>query len=304
MDSVLIVGTGALASLFAARLAPHSKVTMLGSWPEGIKALRASGVILVEGDKETSFAIKVTDDPQACGRHRLALVLVKSWQTARAAAQLRQCLTADGVALSLQNGYGNLQVLQEALGARRATLGATTAGATLLAPGRVRAGGEGFIHLVAHEGLEPLVSVFQSAGFDIDVSDDVDSLMWGKLVINAAINPLTGILGVPNGQLLEPAPLTELMGAAAEEAAAVAHALGVRLPYRDPTAMVTYIARTTAANHSSMLQDVMRGAPTEIEAISGAIVRQGEQAGVPTPVNRILRTLVSAVVSTRKGSRP
>lgn len=293
-----------MACLFAARLAPHSSVTMLGSWPEGITALRASGVILVEGDKETSRDVKVADDPHGCGQHRIALVLVKSWQTARAAAQLRQCLTADGVALSLQNGYGNLQVLQEALGAGRATLGVTTTGATLLSPGRVRSGGDGPMCFGPHEGLEPLLPVLQSAGFEVEVSDDLDGLVWGKLAINAGINPLTGILGIPNGQLLEDALLTELMGAAAEEVAAVANALGVRLPYRDPAATVAEIAKTTAANHSSMLQDIMRGAPTEIEAISGAIVRQGQQANVPTPVNRILWTLVRAIVSARRGSNP
>jgi 2-dehydropantoate 2-reductase len=260
-------------------------------------------VTLVDGDSETAYDIGATDDPGACGEHTYALVLVKSWQTSRAAEQLRLCLTDDGIALTLQNGYGNLQILQEALGPRRAALGVTTTGATLISPGRVRAGGKGPIHLVPYNELEPLVSIFRNAGFEIEVSDDLDSLVWGKLVINAGINPLTAILGVPNGQLLEHEQATELMELAAEEAASVAKALGAQLPYEDPLAMVADVARKTGSNHSSMLQDIMRGAPTEIEAISGAIVQQGEQIGVDTPVNKVLWKLVCALVSTKQGNR-
>ena len=295
MDSILIVGTGALACLFAARLAPYTRVTMLGTWTAGIAALRASGVTLVDGDNETTHDIGATDDPHACGKHRFALVLVKSWQTARATEQLDQCLTDDGVALTLQNGYGNLQILQEALSEERVVIGATTMGATLLTPGRVKAGGDGLVHIVRRSSLEPLVSLFQKAEFETEETDDVDSLVWGKLVINVGINPLTAILAIPNGKLLEHAPARELMKAAAREAAAVAESLGVALPFKDPIAAVTEVARKTAANHSSMLQDIGRGAPTEIDATCGAVVRQGELVNVDTPVNRVLWKLVSAM---------
>jgi 2-dehydropantoate 2-reductase len=302
MESVLIAGSGALACLFAARLAPHARVTMLGTWPEGIAALQSSGVVLEEGDEQRSFKISATDDPRSCEKHRYALVLVKSWQTQRAADQLRDCLTADGVALTLQNGYGNLEILQETLGSGHAALGVTTTGATLLSPGHVRAGGKGPIHLVPQKKLEPLLSLFQAAGFEIARSDDLDSLVWGKLVINAGINPLTALLGIPNGQLLAQPQAKDLMAAAAQEAAAVAAALGVRLPYDDPVESVSDVARKTSTNHSSMLQDMRRGAPTEIEAISGAIARIGDREGVQTPVNAILRKLVLAAVSIKKGN--
>ena len=135
----------------------------------------------------------------------------------------------------------------------------------------------------------------ERAGFELEYVADTEALLWGKLVVNAAINPLTGLLGVPNGELLRRAPVRALMGSTAREVASVAHALGITLPYNDPVAAVEGVARDTAENHSSMLQDIRRGAITEIDAICGAIVGSGERMGVPVPVNHCLWNLVQAL---------
>ncbi len=297
-DSLLIAGTGALACLFAARLAAAGvAVTLLGTWREGLEALRAHGVRLVGADgSEQGYPVRATDDPADCAGARLALVLVKSWQTERAARHLAGCLAADGLALTLQNGLGNRETLEEILGADRVALGVTTTGGTLVGPGRVRPGGEGPISLGAHPRLEPLADLLRRAGFEVEQVPAADALLWSKLVINAAINPLTALLRVPNGELLNRPSARLLMAAAASEAAAVAEALGLRLTFADPVAAAEAVARRTAINHSSMFQDVQRGAPTEIDAICGAIVRAGEQCGLSTPVNRTLWLLVKAMV--------
>jgi len=296
-DTILILGTGAMASLFAARLsAAGVQVTMIGSWPEGLRALKGHGVRLVNQDgSEQSYRVQVSHDPKDCVGVRIALVLVKSWQTRRAAAQLAQCLAPDGVALTLQNGVGNRELLAQALGAKRVALGVTTAGATLLSPGRVQAAGEGVISLGAHPGLSPLANWFRSAGFLIENAPDANALLWGKLVINAAINPLTALLRLPNGELLTRGTARSLMQKVAREAAAVAVAQGIRLPYPDPVVATETIARRTASNRSSMLQDVLRGAPTEIDSICGAIIQAGDKTGVPTPIIRTLWQLVRAL---------
>ncbi len=294
---MLIVGTGAMACLFAARLsASGSEVTLLGTWREGIEALRRGGVTLVDQEgHEQTYPVCATDDPAECAGAHSALVLVKSWQTERAAMQLAGCLAPDGIALTLQNGMGNREKLIKALGAQRVALGVTTIGANLLGPGRVRLAGDGVISLSVHSRLGGMSDKLRMAGFIVETAPDPDSLLWGKLVINAAINPLTALLSVPNGALLERPTMRALMTTVAREAAAVAVALGVHLPYPDPVVAVETIARRTAANRSSMLQDVLRGAPTEIDAICGAIVTAGEQTGVPTPVNRTLWQLVKAL---------
>ncbi|MEA3349301.1 MAG: 2-dehydropantoate 2-reductase [Chloroflexota bacterium] len=294
-DSILIVGTGALANLFAARLAAAGVgVTMLGSWPEGLAALRQDGVRL--GDQV--YPVIATADPADCAGARLALVLVKSWQTERAARQLAECLAPDGIALTLQNGLGNNAILQRYLGAERSGAGVTTTGATLLGPGHVRPGGEGIISLGQHPRLGKMIQLLRDSDFSVEVAPDLESLTWSKLLINVAINPLTALLRVPNGQLLEIPSARNVITAAVLEVARVAQSKNISLTFDDPVAAAEDVAHRTAANRSSMLQDTSRGAPTEIDAICGAVVAAGEECGIPTPVNRTLWQLVRALIST------
>ena len=298
MNDILIVGTGALATLFAARLsgAGHS-ISMLGSWKAGLETLRQGGVHLVDSNgDEHQFRVRVLNDPGDCQGIQYALVLVKAWQTERIAGQLVACLAEDGLAVTLQNGLGNREALAGRLGANRVALGATTTGATLLGPGRVREGGEGVISIEQHPALGSIEAALRSANFHVNIVEDAQSLIWGKLVINAAINPLTAILRVPNGKLLELPSAREMMKALAVETARVAEAEKISLPFPDPVAAAEEVARKTAANHSSMLQDVLRGAPTEIDAICGAVVKIGQKHGIHTPINWACWKLVKAMV--------
>ena len=296
-EPILIVGTGALATLFAARLSAQGHdITMLGTWDAGLDALQREGARLVDaGGRERVYPVRVTRDPAAARGATLALVLVKAWQTDRAAHQLADCLDDDGLAVTLQNGLGNDDILADAIGRARVALGVSTTGATLLGPGLVRAGGEGTISVEAHPRLGGLESALRRARFNVELVADAKSLVWGKLVVNAAINPLTALLRVPNGELLKRPSARVVMKALAEETAAVASAQSVRLPFSNPSEAAESVAEKTAANHSSIFQDVRRGAPTEIDAICGAVTRAGARHGVPTPVNRACWQLVRAL---------
>lgn len=297
MNKILIVGTGALATLFAARLTQAKyQVTMLGMWKDGIEALNQNGARLVDsGGGEGSFRVHATNDPRECAGARRVIVLVKAWQTERVARQLRDCLADDGLVLTLQNGLGNCETLARDLGTGRVALGSTTTGATLLGPGLVKAGGEGIVSLERNQALGPLEDALKSAGFNVQTVKNPESLIWGKLVVNAAINPLTALLRVKNGELLRRPFAREVMRALARETAQVARAENIALPFDDPIARAEEVAKKTAANTSSMLQDVLRGAPTEIDAICGAVVQAAERHGIGAPVNWTCWQLVKAL---------
>lgn len=297
MKKVLIVGTGALATLFAARLAAAgSQVTMLGTWKNALEALNRDGARLVTAEGvEIRFPVRATDDPAECTDIDLALVLVKAWQTQEAAGKLSACLPASALAVTLQNGLGNREILCEALGDAQVLLGVCTYGATLLGPGLARSGGEGVLSLEARPRSGEVECLLRGAGFRVNIVPNANALAWGKLVINAAINPLTALLRVPNGELLKRPAARLLMRGLAEEAAAVAAAGGVSLPFDDPRKVVEDVARRTAANRSSMLQDVERGARTEIDAICGAVTRAAQERGLPAPVNWTMWHLVNAL---------
>ena len=295
-NSILIVGTGAMAGLFGVRLGPHAEVTLLGTWKAGLEALARDGIRLQENGSAVQVPVRTSSNPAECEGAEIALFLVKSWQTQRAAARLARCLAPQGVALTLQNGLGNLELLEAELGTQRVALGVTTVGATLLGPGKVRAGGMGATYVAPHPRLEPLVDLLQIAGFEVHPAENLESLVWGKLVVNCGINALSALLEVPNGELLSRPGARAVMQEAAQETARVAEASGVKLPYSDPVEQVEGVARRTASNISSMLQDIRRGAPTEIDAINGAVVRVADRLGVPAPINRALWNLVRAKV--------
>jgi len=295
MIELLIVGTGAMALLFGSRLAGAGvKVSFLGSWKEGITAIKDNGIRVAGPEGERVYPARVFSDPAEIPQIQMALILVKSWQTERAAVQLAQVLSREGLVLTLQNGLGNLEILSDILGLDRVAQGVTTSGATLLEPGLVRMGGEGLISIQEHPRLPAMLELFQGAGLSVQQLPDLTSLVWGKLVINVAINPLTALLGVRNGLLLESKSARQVMGQAADEAAEVARAMGIELNFSDPLQASEAVAEATADNKSSMLQDINRGAPTEIDVLCGAVTRLGRKYQVETPTNQLLWSLVKA----------
>jgi 2-dehydropantoate 2-reductase len=300
-ETILIVGTGALACLFAARFAAAGlPVTMLGNWLEGVNSLRDQGVRLIDTNgSEITYPVRVIDLIDNRQRFFNALVLVKSWQTERSAKQLMDYLLPNGNVLTLQNGLGNREVLVRYFGEGNVFTGVTTNGATLLGPGLVKSGGSGTISLSDNLTLSLFVGWFQYAGFTVQVVPDMDGIIWGKLVANAAINPVTALLGILNGELLHSHSARVLLTKVALEVASIAIGKGIQLPFADPIYEVEEIARKTAENRSSMLQDFQRGAPTEIDAICGSIIRTGTELGIPTPLNETLYHLVKASVENK-----
>jgi 2-dehydropantoate 2-reductase len=127
------------------------------------------------------------------------------------------------------------------------------------------------------------------------LEEEIENLIWSKLIINVGINALTALVGVPNGQLLGSEATAGLLGELVEEAVKVARALGVRLAYEDPLARVREVAELTGKNRSSMLQDFDNRRATEIDFINGAVVREAEARGISVPVNRTVTQLIKAV---------
>jgi 2-dehydropantoate 2-reductase len=288
--NVTIIGTGAMACLFGARLAAVARVTLTGAWTEGIAALRAGGIRVGDPGVRSPAPVAAIPWDADIEPADLALILVKAWQTEKVASRLSRLLKPEGIALTLQNGLGNIELLGD-----RTCLGVTYLGATLIGPGHVLPGGSGTTWIAAPDWV---VRLFRKAGLAAEQGDkeQLDSLLWGKLVVNCGINALTALLRIRNGELLDRPDALSLMDRAALECAAIANAKGISLPFPDPAEKVREVARSTAINQSSMLQDVLRGAPTECDAINGAVVCWGNRLGVPTPVNEVLHRLVRASV--------
>ena len=297
---ILICGAGAMGCLFGGYLsrAGH-EVWLLSHWKEQMARIRAQGLLLHSfGGQRWRVPMRVVSYEEPLPENvKVAFICVKSYATAAAAEKAIKRLAPDGVAITLQNGLGNREQLAQVVGASRALLGVTSNGATLLGVGEVRHAGIGLTHLAAEPNRAAatrIAEMLTDAGFSCQVDEEIDAVVWGKLLINVGINALTAILRVPNGALADYESSRQLLRAAVEEGAAIARAKGISI-VEDPVERTLAVARATATNRSSMLSDIQRGARTEIEVINGAIVREGAALGLPTPVNEILTRLVRAL---------
>jgi len=229
-----------------------------------------------------------------------AILTTKTPGTAWAAAIAAKILAPDGVALTIQNGLGNYEILVEHVGRERAAIGVIYVGAQLL-NGELRATGPGKVELgrptaaTSRTKLDELGRTLHEGGMDVTVVDDAWPAVWRKVVTNAAVNPLTAFIHRTNAELLADAPASRVADGIAREVARVATASGVRISEDEAVKQWRAMAALTGANRSSMLQDVEAGRPTEIDAISGAVAREGERRGVAAPLNQAMTLLVASL---------
>ncbi|MEM2924579.1 MAG: 2-dehydropantoate 2-reductase [Methanocellales archaeon] len=294
---IAVMGAGAIGSLFGALLAREGyDVTLIGREAH-VKAILERG-LRVSGLEEFNIRIKAFTRAVEAD---LFLFTVKSYDTEQAARAIP--VGGKTVVLTLQNGIGNEEIIASVVGVERVISGKTSYGSTLVEPGHIRYTGAGETIVGELDGrvterVRAIAELFNSAGIKTSIARDMRMKIWEKLIINAGINAITAITGLKNGEILKFEELKELMRLAIEEAVAVARASGIAIR-DDMVERTEAVARATAENQSSMLQDVKRGKRTEIEAINGAIVKLGERYGIPTPVNRALTALVKGIEGRR-----
>ena len=208
---------------------------------------------------------------------------VKAHQTRSAAQQLPAFLAAGGIALTLQNGIGNLEIMAEVVGPERLLAGVTMLGSDKIRrrlhppcrPGQIILGRPPASQVKDPE-ITAVVHAFEQAGLDCQATPDIMAVLWNKLLINAGINPVTALTRLTNGQLPAIPEAWEVVTAAVQEAYAVAEARGIALA-AEPISRVKKVCQDTAGNYSSMLQDVLARRQTEVQAINGQIVLHGQQ---------------------------
>lgn len=305
---IAILGSGAMGSLYGGMLAEGGcDVTLIDIWKEHMDAVNTQGLSIegVSGDRVVRSLRGVTD-PSEAGKADLVIVFVKATSTRSAMEGARCLLGPDTAVLTLQNGLGNVEKLAETIGESRILAGITGNGCTILGPGRIRHAGKGDTILGELNGkitdrLKRVASVLEKGGFPVKMTENVTGLIWTKLMANVGINALTALTGLQNGQLLDYPETEELLSLAVHEAVSVAENKGIRLEIEDPVEHCRDIARRTASNRSSMLQDVGAHRQTEIEVINGAIAEEGAKLGVPAPVNLVLTNLVKVRQKTYGG---
>jgi len=294
---ITIVGAGAIGCLVAAHLVRAGHEVELIGRPESVRAICERG-LRIQGSSDATYSVEARTD-LAPGRTPEAVILsVKTFDLAAAAERLGHGLAPLPLLLP-QNGLG-----VEATAAAALSRGGwsspdpwivravNSVPATLVGPGEVREGGSGEILLAdppAAGGRSAAIALFRDllrgAGLSVRTVPDLEREVWRKALVNAAINPVTALRGVPNGELIEGPARAEAL-TLLDEARGAAASAGYIF---DPPSLVDdfdRVVRATASNRSSMLQDLERGRPTEIDSISGEILRVGRAHGLDLPATR------------------
>lgn len=303
--TIVFVGPGAMgclvAALFKETLRPGTHdVWLLDKNTERAEFINTHGVRIDDKNGARVVRVATTAETAVIGSANLLCLCVKTYDTGPAIRHSLRLVGMDTIVVSLQNGCGNVEQIAEVVENAQIVCGITAHGATKLGEGHVRHAGAGPTWLAPflaerRELAGRVADLLTKSGMDATVVDDMQSMIWSKLIINSAINPLTAISNVWNGQLLEDPELRKTMRKAASEAAAVARAKGMALMYGDEVEEIEKVCRATSKNISSMLQDVRRGRRTEIDSITGVIVKEAHALGVEVPTNEMLLERVHAI---------
>jgi len=301
---IAIVGPGAIGCLLGGLLsrAGH-EVWLIDRRPERAALLDRRGVSISGVGGEFNAPVRATASPTEAGIADLIIVAVKSYDTAAAAEVAQSLVGSQTTVLTVQNGLANVEALQSRLGSDRVVAGATSLGVTRLESGQVQHAGRGATVIGELDGrltdrLKEIAGVLSSTGLEVETTTDVVSALWGKLAVNAGINAVATLARVRNGRLVQSESLLGLLRSAVREVEAVAGAKKIEMPEPDMAARAEEVCRRTADNTNSMLQDVRQRRRTEVEAINGAVVREGQAVGVATPVNGVLVALLHGLEET------
>ena len=298
---VAVLGSGAMGTFFSSMLSKEAEVYLIGR-SRTISKIRELGRLEIRGKRRGRFKVNLISTEEIRKKDLsvdLVIVLVKSYDTREAVEEIKP-ISEEAIFLSLQNGIGNEETISEVIGGDedRVIGGYTNHGCTLLYPGVVLHAGEGETVIGDLRGrisktVEEIADLFNSCGISTRVSKEILKEMWEKVVINSAINPITAILRIKNGEILKRRNLRELGEGIISEGEALLRKLGYhseRLKDR-----WIQVIEATSENKSSMLQDIERGKRTEIDYMNGAIYEKGIEMGLELPLNWTMWKLVKSL---------
>lgn len=299
---VAIVGAGAMGSVFGGLLqSAGNEVWLIDLWADHIQAIQQNGLRVSGASGDRTVKLQATTDVAEPGIADLVVIATKALATRQAARDAAPLVGPRTLLLTLQNGVGNAEAIAAERGPDNLIVGTAGGfGAHLRAPGHSHHEGMELMMMGEYTGglterLEMVAQTFRDAGFSVKTHPEVLTVIWGKLLRNVAANGVASITGLRSGQMRENPAVMSIVENLVREAAAVATAKGIQLPYDDPLKIVGDFGTLMPAARPSMLQDMLAGRATEIDALNGAIVREGAALGVPTPYNEVVTLFVKAL---------
>lgn len=298
---IAIIGVGALGSVYAALLASGGHdVSVVDVWTEHIEAIRKNGLRLEGASGDRTVRIHATTDPADVRDADLVIIATKNDGVARAAQAALSVARPEAPILTIQNGLGSAEKVAAIAGSQRTMVGVVGGfGASMKGPGHAHHNGMEFLHIGEMDGgiterLETVADAWRAGGFEVSTFDDIDQMVWEKLICNCAYSGPCALTGLSIGELQAHPSAWSVATACAIEAYQVAQAKGITLDFNDPVAYVKAFGETIPNARPSMLLDHLAGRRSEVDNINGAIPREGAVLGIATPVNSVVVALLEA----------
>ena len=298
---VAVVGCGAMGSVYAALLADAGhEVWAIDTWKEHVDAMKANGLRLEGASGDRTVRVNATTDAADAGPCDLAILSTKAMHVEKAAKSMQPLLRQDTVVLSIQNGLGGPDTAAKVLGRECVLVGVVGGfGASMKAPGHAHHNGWELVRLGELAGpisprLEAVAEVWRSGGFRVKCFDDIDQLVWEKLICNVGFSGPCAVTERTMIEVIDDPDTWKVASGCAIEAYQVARARGIKLDFDDPVAYVRAFGMKIPKARPSMLLDHMAGRMSEIDAINGAIPVAAKVAGLQAPYNEVISALVRA----------
>ena len=298
---IAVIGAGAMGCLYGAYLSNKHDVYMIDALEAQVQAIRDKGITIEEADGKTVVYPRV--NAYLSGEYQekvdIVIVFVKSTYTEQALEQNRALFKDSTLVMTLQNGAGNDRKIAQYVKKENIIIGTSKHNAVNLGMGRVEhpANGETTIgsNYEATDEVGTASAALEEAGFEVTVADDIQRIIWSKLLVNLSVNTFTAITQTPIGYMIKNQYAWDFAKRLIYEAIEVAEADGTYFDRREALNMVKGVCETAGDGYSSMYQDRKNHVKMEIDAINGAIVEQAKQYGVPTPYNTLIVDLIHAI---------
>jgi 2-dehydropantoate 2-reductase len=298
---IAVIGAGAMGSVYAAILgSAENDVWAVDTWVDHVEAIRTRGLTVEGASGDRTVRIHATSEPAEVGVCDLVVIATKAFDVDAAAHAAKPIVGNDTVVLPIQNGLGSADRIAAILGDERVAIGVAGGfGASIVGPGRVHHNGWELLRLGERHGpatdrIRRIARVWEEAGFRVRAYDDVDQLVWEKLICNVCFSGTCAILERPISGVLDDRNAWHVASSCATEAYDVARARGIKLDFDDPVAYVRAFGERIPCARPSMLLDIVAGRPTEIDVINGAIPPEARRIGLTAPVNETVTALVKA----------
>jgi 2-dehydropantoate 2-reductase len=298
---IAIIGTGAMGSVYAGLLGDAgNEVWAIDTWREHIDAIRANGLRVEGASGDRIVKVNAVTDAREAGVVDLVIIATKAMHVEAAAQSVKPLLGKDTIVLTIQNGLGSAQKVARILGAERLMIGVVGGfGASMKAPGHTHHNGWELVRLGELNGrstarTERIAEVWRSAGFKVRTYDDMDQLVWEKLICNVTFSGTCTVLGWRIKEVMADEHAWGIASGCAKEAYAVARARGVHLEFGDPVAYVQAFGSKIPDARPSVLLDHLAGRRSEIDVINGAISVTAREVGLTAPYNEVITALVKA----------